>query len=133
MRTSAQKDTKSVARERLLSGPLPRGGRPRAKQPQAAVAPAATPAEALRHIAPQQERPTTQPATLTPVPWENRAALTFREVCQFGAISMAALYTEVNAGRLRAVKRGRRSLVLRADFERWLNDLPAISPKTALA
>lgn len=128
MRTSTQKDPQNVAREKLLSGPLPRGGRAREKQPKTAIAKAATPAEATRTIAAQQELLPSQPATLTP-PWESRAALTFKEVCQFGAISMASLYNEVNAGRLRAVKRGRRSLVLRTDFERWLNELPAMGPK----
>ena len=37
-------------------------------------------------------------------------------------------YQEVREGRLKARKYGRRTVVLRADFEAWLNDLPEFIP-----
>ena len=39
------------------------------------------------------------------------------------SISKTALYREVNAKRLRLVKRGRRSLICRQDAEAWLAGL----------
>jgi len=41
------------------------------------------------------------------------------EFCQVYVISKASFYREVQAGRLRILKRGRRSLVERTEAERW--------------
>jgi|GEM_PF-1294334 hypothetical protein len=45
------------------------------------------------------------------------------EFCQVYVISKASFYREVQAGRLRIVKRGRRSLVERTEAERWFGKL----------
>lgn len=41
------------------------------------------------------------------------------EFCQIYVISKASFYREVQAGRLRLLKCGRRSLVERSEAERW--------------
>lgn len=41
------------------------------------------------------------------------------EFCQVYVISKASFYREVQAGRLRILKRGRRSLVERSEAEQW--------------
>jgi hypothetical protein len=45
------------------------------------------------------------------------------EFCQVYVISKASFYREVQAGRLRILKRGRRSLVERIEAERWFSCL----------
>lgn len=50
------------------------------------------------------------------------------EFCTTYVISRTALYREVKAGRLRLLKRGKRSLIERAEAERWfaaLRNLPS--------
>lgn len=39
------------------------------------------------------------------------------------------IYGAINAGKLRARKDGRRTVILAADLEAYLNNLPAIEPK----
>jgi excisionase family DNA binding protein len=60
---------------------------------------------------------------------ENQLAYTLAEVCTAVRTGMTALYEEINSGRLRAVKRGRRTLVLSSDLRDWLERLPAIKSK----
>jgi excisionase family DNA binding protein len=51
-------------------------------------------------------------------------ALTIAEACVAASIGRTVLYREISDGRLRAIKRGRRTLILRADLHRWLESLP---------
>jgi excisionase family DNA binding protein len=53
------------------------------------------------------------------------------EVCELVRCSRAYVYEAINDGSLRAVKRGRRTLVLARDLTRWLSSFPAIRPKSA--
>ncbi|MGH7046804.1 MAG: helix-turn-helix domain-containing protein [Stellaceae bacterium] len=47
-------------------------------------------------------------------------------VCRRASIGRTKLYEEIAAGRLRALKLGRRTLILRRDYDRWLAGLPAL-------
>jgi hypothetical protein len=60
---------------------------------------------------------------------QNQLVYTLAEVCIAARIGMTALYEEINSGALRAVKRGRRTLVLSSDLLDWLERLPAIESK----
>ena len=51
------------------------------------------------------------------------------EFCQRYAISKASFYREGMAGRLRVIKRGRTTLITRAEAERWFESLCQNQPK----
>ena len=51
--------------------------------------------------------------------------------CARLGISRSALYLELASGRLRGVKAGGRTLLLRVDQDAWANSLPAITAKRA--
>lgn len=59
-----------------------------------------------------------------------RAALRVSEACSALAISRSKLYLELAAGRLRAVKCGRRTLIPVTEIKAWLDGLPtrAVQP-----
>jgi excisionase family DNA binding protein len=54
-------------------------------------------------------------------------ALSINEFCNRYAIGRTTTYREIAAGRLRAVKAGRRTLIPRESAEAWLAALPALN------
>jgi excisionase family DNA binding protein len=57
-------------------------------------------------------------------------AYTISEACASTRTGKTALYAAIHNGELRAVKRGRRTLILVSDLEEWLSRLPSVEPKT---
>jgi excisionase family DNA binding protein len=56
----------------------------------------------------------------------NPPALTLRDFCDAYRVCRETAYQQIRTGRLRAVKLGRKTLILRADAEVWAASLPEL-------
>jgi len=57
-------------------------------------------------------------------------AFSVAEACSAARIGRTSLYQAIRAGELRAVKRGRRTIVLAEDLRHYLENLPVVVPKS---
>ena len=57
----------------------------------------------------------------------NRLVHSIAEACEAADTGRTALYEAINSGELRAVKRGRRTLILDEDLQRWIRSLPELA------
>jgi excisionase family DNA binding protein len=56
---------------------------------------------------------------------------TIPEACSGAKIGRTALYEAIRSGALRAVKRGKRTLILDEDLRQWVYSLPQLEAKAA--
>jgi predicted DNA-binding transcriptional regulator AlpA len=63
----------------------------------------------------------------TPMIKEAKQAFSVAEFCSRYGISRASFYIELKRGRLQARKIGRKTIILRADAERWATSLPVLT------
>ena len=70
--------------------------------------------------------------TPAPSPKVDKLAYSINDLHALGFGCRAYIYGEINAGRLRATKRGRYTVILGRDLDAWVASLPAIKPRNAM-
>ena len=59
----------------------------------------------------------------------NNLAYSIPDAANVSGVGRTTLYSEIATGRLRAVKQGRRTLILADDLRSWIANLKAVAPK----
>jgi excisionase family DNA binding protein len=62
--------------------------------------------------------------------YDERLAYPINEIPRITGVGRTSVYGAISAKKLRAVKHGRRTLVLVEDLKQWLAGLPAMNPET---
>jgi excisionase family DNA binding protein len=57
-----------------------------------------------------------------------KLTLSIAEVSELSGVCRSNIYLAVSAGKLRAIKRGRSTLIRQADLRDWIDSLPDYSP-----
>jgi excisionase family DNA binding protein len=56
-------------------------------------------------------------------------AYSIAEACAIAGVRRTTLYKNIRAGKLRAIKIGRRTFFFQDDIRRWLEGMPMIAPR----
>jgi excisionase family DNA binding protein len=64
------------------------------------------------------------------VPADSRIAYSVADVCKETGLGRTQVYEQLAAGRLKAVKAGRRTLIPRESLVNFINSLPAYEPQS---
>jgi excisionase family DNA binding protein len=59
--------------------------------------------------------------------FSTREAYAVREFCARYGICRQTFYDEIKRGRIRALKLGKKTIILRSDAEAWANSLPELT------
>ncbi len=59
---------------------------------------------------------------------DQKPAFTIQEFCDAYRLCRESAYRQIRVGKLRALKIGRKTLILRADAEAWASSLPELRP-----
>ncbi len=60
---------------------------------------------------------------------EDQILFSLAEICRDSGLGRTTIYSEINSGRLKIVKVGRRTLVTQAALKAWLEQLEADAPQ----
>jgi excisionase family DNA binding protein len=55
-----------------------------------------------------------------------KEAFAIKEICRAYGICRETVYNEIRHGRLRALKLGKKTVILRSDAEKWAASLPTL-------
>ena len=70
--------------------------------------------------------PVTQQATPAIEVTPDRFGLSIADAVRVSGVGRSSIYEDIKSGALKARKKGRRTLILRADLQAWLDSFPVV-------